>query len=182
MEEHWPEQLADVNYAVTLRPATDADTEFLYQVFAGTRAEEMALVPWTDAQKEGFLRMQFQAQRQAYGEHFPGAEHSIVVMDGQPVGRVWIARTDEEIRLLDIAILPEHQNSGIGTYLLHQLIAESNQTAKTLRHTVYKFNEGAQRFYERLGFSHAGEAGMYLHMERKPAPLNSPPPPPPPHD
>lgn len=176
MEENWPEQLTDMNYTVTLRGASDADEEFLYRVYAGTRADEMALVPWTQEQKDSFLRMQFEAQRQAYAKQFPGAEHSVVLIDEQPVGRVWIARTDEEIHLVDIAILPEHQNSGIGTYLLHQLIAESEKTAKTLRHTVYKFNAGAQRFYERLGFSQAGDAGMYLHMERLPAPLNSRPP------
>lgn len=169
MEENWPEKLSDTNSSVALRRATHDDEDFLYRVYASTRADEMAQVPWNDAQKESFLRMQVTAQRTSYEEQFPGSEHSIVLLDGRQVGRIWIARTADEIRLLDITILPEEQNSGIGTYLLHQLIDEADREGKTLRHTVYKFNTGGQRFYERLGFTYAGEAGIYLHMQRAPA-------------
>jgi ribosomal protein S18 acetylase RimI-like enzyme len=167
MEENWPEQLTDVNFAVSLRRATPEDEDFLFKVYASTRAREMSMVQWDDAQKRAFLQMQHKAQRQSYDENYPSADYNVVFLDERPVGRLWVARTGDEIRLLDIAILPEHQNSGIGTYLLHQLIAEADASGKTLRHTVYKDNTGAQRFYERLGFAPAGEAGMYLFMERK---------------
>ncbi|HEX8473263.1 MAG TPA: N-acetyltransferase [Pyrinomonadaceae bacterium] len=176
MEQNWPEQLTDVNFAVTLRRATPEDEDFLFKVYSSTRAAEMAMVPWNDAQKHAFLQMQHKAQRQSYDEKYPAADYNIVFLDERPVGRLWVVRTDDAIHLLDIAILTEHQNSGIGTYLLHQLIAEADASGKTMRHTVYKDNTGAQRFYERLGFASTGEVGMYLFMERKSPTVNATPP------
>src|SRR4051812_19114238 len=58
---------------ISLRPITDADLSFLYKVYASTRAQEMALVPWSDAQKQAFVRMQFEAQHKYYREQFTTA-------------------------------------------------------------------------------------------------------------
>ena len=154
---------------VALRPVSDDDGEFLLKVYGSSRADEMALVDWSDEQKWAFLRMQSDAQRQQYFARFPDAEYSVILLAGAPAGRLWVARTPEQIRLLDIAILPEYQNRGVGGLLLRQLIAESEEAGLPLRHMVFKMNEGAQRFYERLGFKHIEDVGAYLHMERLPA-------------
>ena len=168
------EQSADLKRRVRLRPVEPADEEFLLDVYASTRADEMALVPWTDEQKRAFLRMQLGAQREAYETNYKDAtDYQLILLDEQPVGRLWTARTEEQIRLLDIALLPEAQKHGIGTMLLAQLIAESEQLGKPLRHMVYRFNTGALRFYERHGFSQLGEAGAYLLMERQPASMKA---------
>ena len=84
-----------------------------------------------------------------------------------PAGRIWIGRDDEEIRLLDIALLPEFQNRGVGTLLLRWLIEEATQSGKALRHMVFVMNNDAHRFYERLGFEVIEEMGAYKHMEWK---------------
>jgi GNAT superfamily N-acetyltransferase len=85
-------------------------------------------------------------------------------VDEQPAGRIWISR-GAEIHLLDIALLGEFQNRGVGTVLLRGLIDEAVRVQKPLRHTVFVLNTQAKQFYERLGFVVFGEAGAYLHME-----------------
>jgi len=89
----------------------------------------------------------------------------VILFDGQPVGRLWIGRDAEQIRLLDIALLPSAQSRGIGTALLRRLIAEARQTGKKLRHMVFVLNPDAHRFYERLGFRVIEDLGAYKHME-----------------
>jgi len=150
---------------VTLRPVTPADDEFLIAVYGSSRAEELAQVVWPEGQKEAFVRWQFDMQRQDYNRNYPNAEYSVILLDESPAGRIWIERDDKVIHLLDIAILPQFQNRGIGTLLLRQLIDESARTEKSLRHTVFVLNTDAHRFYERLGFVDIEESGAHQLME-----------------
>jgi GNAT superfamily N-acetyltransferase len=154
---------------VTLRPASPGDHEDLVLIYASTRAAELAQVTgWNDEQKLAFCRMQYEAQKQEYEEHFPDAEYDVILLDGRTVGRIWVARDEEEIRLLDIALLPEAQNQGVGAALVRRLIEESRRTGKRLRHMVFVLNTEALRFYERLGFVAFEDAGAYRHMEWRP--------------
>lgn len=159
----------DESGEVVLRAVQPADEEFLLGVYAASRADEMALVDWDETQKMAFLRSQFEAQSAQYRARFPDAEYSIILFKGNPVGRFWIGRTPEQIRLLDIAILPEFQNQGVGAVLLKSLLAESETAGVPLRHMVFKMNTAALRFYERFGFSPIEDVGAYIHMERQPA-------------
>jgi ribosomal protein S18 acetylase RimI-like enzyme len=122
-------------------------------------------VEWPAGQREAFLHWQFDLQRKEYDARFPNARYQIVIIDGEPAGRIWIGQDDEEIRLLDIGILPQFQNRGAGTLLLKNLIAESAASGKTLRHMVFVLNDNAHRFYERLGFKIIEDLGAYKHME-----------------
>jgi ribosomal protein S18 acetylase RimI-like enzyme len=153
---------------VRLRPVEPDDEDFLLGVYAGSRADEMALVPWDEEQKRAFVRSQFKAQHAQYYERFPDADYSVILYRGRPAGRLWIGRTPEQIRLLDIAILPEFQNRGIGAILLGSLVSESEQRGLPLRHMVFKLNDAALRFYRRFGFSQIEDVGAYIHMERLP--------------
>ncbi len=156
--------------AIALRPVTEEDGEFLYTVYASSREEELAQVEWPEGMKEAFVRMQLDAQRQEYEQRFPGAEYAVVLVDGRPAGRIWIARSSEEIHLLDIALLPEFQNAGVGTVLLTRLIDEAQRTGLPLRHCVFVLNTEAMRFYERLGFVVTDESGeAYKYMEWNPS-------------
>ena len=150
---------------VELRPVTPADDEFLVSVYAASRAEELAQVPWSDEQKTAFVRWQFGLQRSEYEANYPNQEHSVILVDEQPAGRIWISRGDDQTRLLDIALLDEFQNRGVGTVLLRRLIDEAIQTNTPLRHMVFVLNEDAKRFYERLGFVVFEDVGAYHHME-----------------
>ena len=152
---------------VTLRPFSPADMEFLFQVYASTRQEELALVDWDDAQREAFLRMQFQAQHRYYTEHYLNADFQVVEVAGTPAGRLYLHRRMDEIRIMDIALLPEFRRQGIGAQLIEQVQSEGRQKNLPVTIHVERFNP-ALRLYERLGFSLLEERGVYLFLKWSP--------------
>jgi ribosomal protein S18 acetylase RimI-like enzyme len=149
---------------VTLRAATADDEPFLREVYASTRALELAAVPWTDGQKAQFCDMQFDAQDTDYRRNYPAAQSLIIARSGTSVGRLYADRRETEIHILDIALLPAHRGRGIGGGLLRDLQEEARAAGKTLGIHVEKFNP-ALRLYERLGFRPKEDLGVYLLME-----------------
>jgi GNAT superfamily N-acetyltransferase len=153
---------------VTLRPIREEDLEFLLRLYATTRADEMAMVTdWSDEQKEWFIRMQFQAQHAWYQEHYGDAQFDLVLLDGAPVGRLYVHRRASEIRLVDISLIPELRGKGVGSALLRELMAEAEAAGKPLTIHVEKYNP-AMRLYLRLGFKPIEDRGPYDLMEWKP--------------
>ena len=142
---------------VTLRPALPGDEQFLLVLYASTRADELAQLPWGRDQLQAFLRMQLNARDQAYRMYYPDLEDRIILVGSRPAGRLLVVRGDEEIRLTDIALLPEHRGGGVGTSLIRGLMAEARETKRPLRLQVEKSNAQARRLYERLGFAFTGE-------------------------
>ena len=152
---------------ITLRPVCADDYDFLVAVYGSTRAEEMALVPWTDEQKQVFINAQFAAQQDHYAKKYPAASHDIIVVDNRPMGRLYVARLDQEIRIIDITVLPAERNAGIGSYLIRQLLDEANRAGKVTRIYVEEFNPSL-RLFERLGFSPSEQHGIHLLMQCHP--------------
>ena len=152
---------------VTLRPAEAADRDLLFRVYASTREDELALTDWDEAQQTAFLTQQFTAQDIHYREHYPGAVFNLILLDDEPIGRLYIHRRPAEIRIMDIALLPPYRNRGIGSALLRDLQTESAAAAKSLTIHVEQFNP-ALRLYPRLGFRPIEEHGVYLLMEWRP--------------
>src|SRR5260370_8565954 len=101
---------------ITLRPVQPADEPFLLQVYISTREQELSLVPWNEAQKEAFVRMQFDAQKRHYDTQFPGATHDIICQDEKPVGRIFLARVPEVFNIANITVLPHHPTAGTSAY------------------------------------------------------------------
>lgn len=153
--------------SIALRPITADDTELLYRIYAGTRTEELAPVPWTQEQKDAFLEMQFRAQHADYQRNYPDAAYDVIECDGVAAGRLYVHRLPAEIRVIDIAMLPDFRGNGIGTQLLSELIREAGSAGKPLSIHVEKQNP-AMRLYQRLGFVPIGDTGVYLLMERSP--------------
>jgi ribosomal protein S18 acetylase RimI-like enzyme len=149
-----------------LRPVGPGDDELLLRIYAGTRAQELAGVPWDDAAKAAFLRAQLAAQSAAYG-HRPGRSNRLVVVRGEPVGRLDVARGEHEIAVLDISLLPEYRGRGIGTALLREVLDEAAAAGKRVRVHVERSNR-ALRLYRRLGFSEVADLGVYLRLEAAP--------------
>jgi len=152
---------------IAFRPITPEDTEFLYAVYAQTRAEELAVVDWSESQKDEFLRSQFNAQHQAYQETYRGGDFLVILRNNQPAGRLYVARWEREIRIVDIALLPEHRNAGIGSAILKDILAEGARSGKRVSIHVEMFNP-ALTLYERLGFRKLREHGVYHFMEWRP--------------
>ncbi len=153
---------------ISFRPITTQDLPFLSRLYASTRAEEVAQVPdWTDEQKQQFLQMQFDAQHSYYQEQFSKAEYLVIEQDGDPIGRIYIDRRKDEIRLIDIALLPEARGQKLGAALLEDLLEEAQSSQLAVRIHVEK-NNPAMRLYIRLGFRQIEDQGVYDLMEWTP--------------
>ena len=152
------------NLSLRLRRITPEDDSFLAGLYASTRAEELAVTGWSDEDKAVFCRRQFDAQSAHYRENYPGALLQVIEKEGVAIGRLYLARWEREIRIMDIALLPEHRGAGIGTKLLRELREEARSAGKTLTIHVERFNR-ALALYQRLGFSIAEDKGVYLLME-----------------
>jgi ribosomal protein S18 acetylase RimI-like enzyme len=152
---------------LTFRPITEADQPLLREIYASTRAGEMAVVPWTEPEKAAFLNVQFEAQHKYYQEVFPHAQFSILEKEGVPVGRLYIDRREEEHRLIDIALLPEFRGKGLGESLMRDVLDEARDAGKLVRIHVEQ-NNPAMRLYKRLGFEKIEDQGVYYLMEWRP--------------
>src|SRR5215831_17926355 len=149
---------------VSFRPIRPDDETFLYEVYASTRTEELAVVDWDEAQKAAFLHMQFAAQHQFYQEHYTKTDFLVILRDAVSVGRLYVARWQDEIRIVDIALLPPYRHAGIGTAILRDLLAEAAIAHKPVRIHVEQCNP-ALRVYARLGFAPIADKGVSLFME-----------------
>jgi len=148
----------------TLRPVCADDVGFLQMVYASTRADELTQLPWTEQQRSAFIRMQFTAQRQHYLKHYPNARQELILIEDQPIGRLYVNR-GEEIHIIDITVLPEHRGQGIGTSILKTLIEEATEAHKATTIYVESFSRSKQLF-ERLGFKEIEKDGFNLLLER----------------
>lgn len=155
------------NMSITLRAASDEDEAFLREVYASSRAQELAMVPWNDEQREAFLRMQFDAQHSYYHAQFPEASYQIILQDTEPIGRIYILRQEEEIRVLDVTLLAQQRGAGIGTALMRELIDEADRTGKAVNIWVEEYNP-SRSLFARLEFLKVREEGInYLLEYRK---------------
>lgn len=148
----------------TFRAVNEADEAFLLALYESTREMELNLTAWNSAQREAFLKMQFAAQQQHYQTHYPHGDHRLILQGDVPIGRLYVARLSDEIRILDITILPAHRGQGIGTAILKELIEEAASAGKPLRIYVESFNPSL-RLFERLGFSKTAESALQYFME-----------------
>jgi ribosomal protein S18 acetylase RimI-like enzyme len=147
--------------ALTLRPLRNDERDFSARVFAAAREHELAPLPWSPEQKAAFLAQQFDAQTRDYAARYANAAWDAIVVDGEPAGRLIVDRAGDEIRVVDIALLPEYRGRGVGTALLRDLIAEG----RTVKLQVERSSR-ARHLYERLGFAAVGDDGVYVSMER----------------
>ena len=149
---------------LSLRPAELADETFLETVYAETRRGELAGLNWSREQENSFFKMQFQMQKQAYRMQFPDADYYVVEFDKNSIGRLILWQDEKEIRLVDVALLAEFRNRGIGKILLERLKVEATFD-KPLNLRVLKTNPAAKRFYERLGLSVVEDADLHFSMQ-----------------
>jgi ribosomal protein S18 acetylase RimI-like enzyme len=153
---------------ITLRSVTADDRELLFRIYASAREDELAVVPFSAQEKNAFLRMQFAARERTFGERFSTGDQLMIERDGEAIGSLWVHRHDSELRVLDVALLPEHRGAGVGTHLMSSLIREARSRGVPLRLSVLSRGTAARRFYERLGFTAVGKPSVYQSMELVP--------------
>lgn len=158
-----------MNQEITLLPMIDDDLDFLYHLYATYRENELELINWRKMpmDKESFLKMQFDAQHKYYTENYIDAQFLIISLHHQPIGRFYIQRRQEEIRIIDIILLPEYRNQGIGNYFFQKILTEAQQLNVPVRLHVEHHNR-AINLYQRLGFRYLQDNGIYKLMEWQP--------------
>ena len=150
--------------SLSLRPVGPEDEQFLFTVYASSRLDDLESLGWNADQIREFLQMQYEAQRRFLESEYRRADDQIILMNGEAVGRLLVERRDHEIRGIDVALLPQFRNQGIGSWLFAQLQSESSRTRKPLRIQVIRFNP-AVALLERLGFVRTSETGTHFQME-----------------
>jgi len=153
---------------LAFRPITEADQPFLAELYASTRAEEMAQVPWPPEAIQAFLLDQFRLQHHHYQTHSPGAAFELALVDGLPAGRRYVERSERAIQLMDIALLPAHKGLGLGRRMMAELLGEAQAKGLPLSLHVEQ-NNPVLAWYRRLGFEILDTHGPYFRMERKSA-------------
>lgn len=152
---------------VSLRVAGDADRAFLADLYASTREEELAHVPWDAATKRRFLHEQYGLQHDHYVKNYVGAEFLVVEQSGYSIGRIYLYRKGAEIRLMDIALIPTKRGQGIGGKLVRALLKLADADAAEVTLHVEP-NNPATKLYDRLNFQLIENRGVYLFLGRKP--------------
>jgi GNAT superfamily N-acetyltransferase len=165
------DEIIKLTNGVELRPVVLPDDEaFLMTVYASTR-EDVQYLPWEDSLKQEFILMQYRAQKMHYDEYYKDAVHYVVIYDGRPAGRYWVDYGKEDIRLVDMSILPEFRGKGIGTVLFKYAFQRSEEMGLPCVLHVMKEHRSIP-MYKRLGFRVIGETGVHDKMERPPRPAD----------
>lgn len=150
---------------IHLRPVEEKDTLFIEAVYRSTREGELSLTNWAEQQKQAFIIMQSMAQLAEYKKNYPGAVYQVIEYNNKSAGRLFTWETENQIRIIDIALLPSYRGKGIGSTLLKELIQQSNSSQKKLSLHVEPDNS-ALNLYRRLGFEHISNNGRHYYMER----------------
>lgn len=155
---------AAARFALAYRPLAEEDFEFIEALYLSTRAEEMALSDWPEAQKHDFLTQQHRAQHHHYKTYYPNAERLILEREGAAIGRLYVDIWTHEIRIVDISLVPSERGHGVGEALLRDVIEWAASMSKGVSIHVEKFNP-ARNLYLRLGFAVTEDKGIYDLME-----------------
>lgn len=134
---------------------------------------DFEFIEWPSEEvRKQVTQQQFDAQRTDYRKRFPNSRHEIILFDESSeekrVGRVWTAYLEDHIHVLDINILSEYRNRGIGTHIFRERQEEASSSACTLRHYVHRENRQALRFYRRLDFTIVKDIQTHVLMEWTP--------------
>ena len=147
-----------------LRPETDADIPFLRRLYTSTRAAELELTNWSDAQKLAFTDNQFDFQRQHYRTYYSATEWSVLEDNGVPIDRLYLERRATTLLVIDIAMLPQWRGRGLGAAIMEWVCAQAHAAGKSVTVAVEK-NNRAQTLYRRLGFREIADHGVHWDME-----------------
>ncbi|TQV85343.1 GNAT family N-acetyltransferase [Aliikangiella coralliicola] len=153
---------------ISLKRFGDGDLDFLEALYASVREPELAMTNFSQEEKLSFLKSQFAAQHNHYCSGYNTEHFYIIYAAGERAGRFFVDYWDEEIRIVDIALMPSFRQLGLGSYLLKDLFSKAEKLKQPVSIHVERHNP-ARRLYERLGFEIKGAHDeIYLLMEWNP--------------
>jgi GNAT superfamily N-acetyltransferase len=141
------------------------DGAFLLSVYDAFRRPELSMLGWSESELGAFIRTQFEAQTLHFTTVFPGADNVVVLVDGEPAGRLLVDRSDTMVRIVDIVLLPDFRRIGVGGRVVRLLLAEADTLGLPVTCNVALDNV-ARGFWEHLGFEQRGLDGLHVAMER----------------
>jgi GNAT superfamily N-acetyltransferase len=156
--------------SISLRPAVPEDEPFLQAMYHALRREEFQILALPEEELSRLLEMQYRAQVGSYAARFPNSSYQVVLVDGEPAGRIWVDRQEDEIRIVDVVLDANQRKKGTGTVLVQRLQEEARLSGLPIRATVDRCNLGSLRFHLRLGFQIVKEERFDLFVEWKPTP------------
>ncbi len=101
------------------------------------------------------IRMQYQAQKQGYQQDYPDADYYVIEWQGEACGRLILDQRKTQLQVVDIAVLKQRRNHGIGSAIFNYLQQQSRAKQQILYLNMNPNNQGLKRFYQRLGFKKA---------------------------
>ena len=135
-----------------LRPATPDDEAFLVEVYSKNREHEFAFAGWDEAALQQFLEMQYRMRKSAQAMQYEAPEYWVIESDASRVGALITSRTPDELKLVDIAILPDYQGRGLGGTVISELQRQAMEAGVPIVLHVDLTNPRARTLYEKMGF------------------------------
>jgi GNAT superfamily N-acetyltransferase len=159
--------VTDFKDSLSLRRATSGDDDFILKLYKSSRGDDLRELGWEESRIDEFLTMQYEAHRTFEAGDYPDASDEVIIFEHRPVGRLLVDRREAEIRIADLALLPEYRNRGLGSFLIRNLQKEARTAGRPLRLQVITFSP-AINFLERLGFERTSETGSHFQLEWNP--------------
>jgi ribosomal protein S18 acetylase RimI-like enzyme len=150
---------------LSLRQSTDSDLPFLRTLYRTVRDPELALTQWSEEQKQAFSDSQFSLQDQHYRKYYPGALFLVIQHQSEPVGRIYVAKAADQLRLMELALLPRFQGRGWGSSVVRAVLDHADRERLETLLFVESSNP-AYALYLRNGFLADGLEGVYVRMRR----------------
>ncbi|WP_394995941.1 GNAT family N-acetyltransferase [Emticicia sp.] len=152
--------------SISLRPIQAEDLMILSEIYSSTREKELKqVVEWNDEQKKAFVLQQFMAQHEYYQKNYIGAAFYVIQKNKDSIGRLYIHENFQEkgVRIIDIALLSQWQNRGIGSSILKDILAKASTLNRAVSIHVETFNP-AMKLYKKLDFEKISETNGVYHL------------------
>jgi ribosomal protein S18 acetylase RimI-like enzyme len=129
-----------------------------------TQVEKLQPFYLNQEAKDRLIALIYAGFERHYKTLAPTADDRLILLSNEPIGRMIILQMRDEIRLADLALLPQYRNKGIGSTLIGELQTESVMTKRPVRLQAGKYDR-VLRLYQRLGFYKTSTSGPYLYLE-----------------
>lgn len=140
------------------RKVSADDYEYIYQLKkdAYKKYVEENFGVWDEEQQRQFFNRFFDAYK---------CGMYVITQNGTDIGFYNFELNEDMYEIVNICIIPEYQNRGIGTAILKDILSENKDREV---HLQYFKQNPVGALYERLGFERCGETNSHYKMIRMP--------------
>lgn len=136
---------------LSLRPMNSSDKAFVESLYRSTR-DDLRMLDAEDDFIEEFIDLQRRAQTDGYGDMFPNAMYFVAEYHNERIGRVVLDFGANEIRVVDIALIPPARGKGYGGQVLQAVQLAAGKVMAPVALSVRFDHLRAKQLYAHLGF------------------------------